>query len=217
MAFPASPSNNQVHKETNGKSFVYDSTLGTWDRILESERPNAYNLQDSYLTSGVKYPAGHVIQQQVRFARSDGSHKYLTSGVWIHHHRNSDLQIWFTPKSTTSRFLMEYSHGITHTSSSGGWGVYAFTKNKARNGWEENEGYDENYGHGASGFGGYAGMYHGSFIRYTTKNTSLTPFLLGMMIRWHNSIWFYWHTGVGATLSITEIEIVDEHTGDDRI
>ena len=46
MAFPASPSNNQVHKETNGKSFVYDSTLGTWDRILESERPNAYNLQD---------------------------------------------------------------------------------------------------------------------------------------------------------------------------
>ncbi len=32
MAFPASPSNNQVHKEGN-KSFVWDSALGVWDQL----------------------------------------------------------------------------------------------------------------------------------------------------------------------------------------
>ena len=37
MAFPASPSDNQVHKETNGRSYVYDSTLGTWDRISAAD------------------------------------------------------------------------------------------------------------------------------------------------------------------------------------
>jgi hypothetical protein len=35
MAFPASPSNNQVHKEGN-RSFVYDSTLGVWDQVKDS-------------------------------------------------------------------------------------------------------------------------------------------------------------------------------------
>ena len=35
MAFPTSPSNNQVHKEGN-RAFVYDSTSGTWDHLRES-------------------------------------------------------------------------------------------------------------------------------------------------------------------------------------
>ena len=37
MAFPTSPSNNQVHKEGN-RAFVYDSTLGTWDQVREIDR-----------------------------------------------------------------------------------------------------------------------------------------------------------------------------------
>ena len=36
MAFPTSPSNNQVHKEGN-RSFVYDSALGTWEIIKEAD------------------------------------------------------------------------------------------------------------------------------------------------------------------------------------
>ena len=35
MAFPTSPSNNQVHKEGN-RAFVYDSALGVWDLIKET-------------------------------------------------------------------------------------------------------------------------------------------------------------------------------------
>ena len=37
MAFPASPSNNQIHKEKNGKSYVYDSTLEVWDRLADAD------------------------------------------------------------------------------------------------------------------------------------------------------------------------------------
>ena len=37
MAFPTSPSNNDVHKEGN-RAFVYDSTLGTWDQVRETDR-----------------------------------------------------------------------------------------------------------------------------------------------------------------------------------
>jgi hypothetical protein len=42
MAFPASPSNNQVHKEGN-RSFVYDSTLGTWDQVKEIDNASVPN------------------------------------------------------------------------------------------------------------------------------------------------------------------------------
>ena len=37
MAFPASPSNNDVHKEGN-RAFVWDSTLGVWDQVREADR-----------------------------------------------------------------------------------------------------------------------------------------------------------------------------------
>ncbi len=37
MAFPTSPSNNDVHKEGN-RSFVHDSTLGVWDQVKETDR-----------------------------------------------------------------------------------------------------------------------------------------------------------------------------------
>jgi hypothetical protein len=44
MAFPASPSNNQVHKEGN-RAFVYDSALGTWDQVRETDRTENKILQ----------------------------------------------------------------------------------------------------------------------------------------------------------------------------
>ena len=38
MAFPTSGlSNNQVHKEGN-RTFVYDSALGVWDQVRETDR-----------------------------------------------------------------------------------------------------------------------------------------------------------------------------------
>ena len=55
MAFPASPSNNDVHKEGT-RSFVWDSTLGVWDQVRETDR------SAGDLNSGSKFPAGHVLQ-----------------------------------------------------------------------------------------------------------------------------------------------------------
>ena len=38
MAFPTSPSNNQVHKESgSNRTYVYDSTLGVWDQVKEAQ------------------------------------------------------------------------------------------------------------------------------------------------------------------------------------
>ena len=37
MPFPTSPSNNDVHKVGN-RAFTYDSTLGTWDQVKETDR-----------------------------------------------------------------------------------------------------------------------------------------------------------------------------------
>ena len=54
MAFPTSPSNNQVHKEGN-RAFVYDSTLGVWDQVRETDStvyPN--QLSTAEIGSGVR-------------------------------------------------------------------------------------------------------------------------------------------------------------------
>ena len=60
MAFPTSGlSNNQVHKEGN-RAWVYDSTLGTWDQVKETDRTENKILSGE-LGSGVTFPAGHVV------------------------------------------------------------------------------------------------------------------------------------------------------------
>ena len=66
MAFPTSGlTNNQVHKEGN-RAFVYDSTLGVWDQVRETDRTENKILQGE-IGAGVSltnatFPAGHVIQ-----------------------------------------------------------------------------------------------------------------------------------------------------------
>ena len=67
MAFPTSPSNNQVHKEGN-RAFVYDSTLDVWDQVRETDRTENNLLSGELsgavtgtLGSGVTFPAGHTV------------------------------------------------------------------------------------------------------------------------------------------------------------
>ena len=67
MAFPTSSlTNNQVHKEGN-RAFVYDSALGVWDQVRETDRTENKILQGEIggtvsISSGATFPAGHVIQ-----------------------------------------------------------------------------------------------------------------------------------------------------------
>ena len=60
MAFPASPSNNDVHKEVN-RAFVYDSALGVWDQVRETNR-SAGDMGAGVSLTNATFPAGHVIQ-----------------------------------------------------------------------------------------------------------------------------------------------------------
>ena len=65
MAFPTSPSNNQVHKEGN-RSFSYDSTAGVWDRIAETDRFQRTGLfaggEVGELGSNFKFPQGALVK-----------------------------------------------------------------------------------------------------------------------------------------------------------
>ena len=61
MAFPTSSlTNNQVHKEGN-RAFVYDSTLGVWDQVRETDRTEN-KIVSGTIGSGVTFPAGHILQ-----------------------------------------------------------------------------------------------------------------------------------------------------------
>ena len=56
MAFPTSPSNNQVHRESgSNRTFVYDSTLGVWDQVKEAQ-------------SDISNIAGHISNEVTGFA-----------------------------------------------------------------------------------------------------------------------------------------------------
>ena len=58
MAFPASPSNNQIHKESGqNRAWVYDSATGTWDQVRETD-----STLSAAAKSGVSFPVGHIIQ-----------------------------------------------------------------------------------------------------------------------------------------------------------
>jgi hypothetical protein len=84
MAFPASPSNNQVHKEGN-RAFVYDSTLGTWDQVRETDRTEnkilSGNIGGGIIGAGVTFPAGCIVQV---LSYTFTGHRSFSSanGVW---------------------------------------------------------------------------------------------------------------------------------------
>ena len=63
MAFPTNPSDNDVHKEGN-RSFVYDSTLGVWDRLatptrlVDQSRMDSPNFSEILLQPTTSAPTG---------------------------------------------------------------------------------------------------------------------------------------------------------------
>ena len=89
MAFPTSPSNNQVHKEGN-RSFVYDSALGVWDKVKEIDKSlqdfhdNIFTLPDSgdkVNTVGLTLGAGTTIGSDVTYASKTISRIDLFSDI----------------------------------------------------------------------------------------------------------------------------------------
>jgi hypothetical protein len=113
MAFPASPSNNEVHKEGN-QSFVYDSTLGTWDQVKEIDRTNVSSHRHIFIKETVKATGGDVTHYTNSAGTDYAIHTFTKSGL-------------FTP---TSSFNVEYliiaggGGGGTQSGAGGGAGGY---------------------------------------------------------------------------------------------
>ena len=132
MAFPTSPSNNQVHKEGN-RSFVYDSTLGVWDRVEETDRFNRTGLLDSdevgVIGSEVTFPSGHVVQDKLLgYSRmpastqphvSTGSDSFVNTGI--------DGSFVTVANSDDSYLVFDMCTGMTHIGAAASWGTTTMT------------------------------------------------------------------------------------------
>ena len=79
MAFPTSPSNNQVHKEGN-RAFVYDSTLGVWDQVRETDRTENKILSGD-IGSGVTFPTGHIVQTKMISFNAAGTARNMNTST----------------------------------------------------------------------------------------------------------------------------------------
>jgi len=111
MAFPTSSlTNNQVHKEGN-RAFVYDSTLGVWDQVRETDRTENKILQGE-IGSGVTFPAGHVIQVKqlnYRSVTSFTANASSNSSTYGDNQSGYDLTYFdttITPHSASSKILV---------------------------------------------------------------------------------------------------------------
>ena len=122
MAFPTSSlTNNQVHKEGN-RSFVYDSSLGVWDQVRETDSTEN-KIQTGTIGSGVTFPAGHV--RQVKQGSFGGLAQTSSAS-------NFPNKIQFdSPILSTSHVLIDYYFVyITRSSTAQGtsaWGQFWLT------------------------------------------------------------------------------------------
>ena len=122
MAFPTSPSNNQVHKEGN-RSFVYDSAAGVWDQV--SERPRTgidSDVKEKYGSAGnhATFSGGAVIQvlyQNSVISDSTGTTAQVTSPATS---GNMVCYIDVVPKALNSTFLIQ-----THAMVNGSFAAHA--------------------------------------------------------------------------------------------
>jgi len=69
MAFPTSPSNNQVHQEGN-RAWVYDSGISVWDQVAPADFHDGQIQSSGEISSNVQFPKGHVLQ--TFYAEDDG-------------------------------------------------------------------------------------------------------------------------------------------------
>ena len=120
MAFPTSPSNNQVHKEGN-RAFVYDSTLGVWDQIQETPSTiygtsmSTGSERNLDLGIGSSYKRGSILQVRHHICSQS---KQTTSTDWTDVARNDAGSAWnpgITPISAESGLLWMFTLNFTTT------------------------------------------------------------------------------------------------------
>ena len=152
--------------------------------------------------------SGVQLQRVTSKVGQSGHLSLNSSSGWIRHPRYSQLEFTFTPKQTASSLILEYSYGIVHGSSGGGYGWYGFRKDGNRNTWVNGGGqstYQESYAHYGSGVSGEAGAYQGVHAMFVSENNSTSTFTFGIDLKWANQQWYYAHDGSYHILSVSEI------------
>ena len=107
MAFPTSPSNNQIHEETgSNRTYVYDSAIGVWDQVKGKT-----DVDGSHITGAIKddvdFPAGHIIK--IYSKTMTGVHNVGTSNAWVTvgaGHANSFTFSLEPPKTSASKYFI---------------------------------------------------------------------------------------------------------------
>ena len=180
MAFPTSPSNNQVHKETNGKSYVWDSTLGVWARLADADEfiRSGQLAEDISKQSDViktkKYEAGTVIQVEVSrndLAQTTG----IGSGQTKWYVPSGGPHVNIVPKADNSLFLYQFrSYCILDGHPSFSLAVSDDNGTK----WRHNAG--NRRGLAANGSGGHGTPYgYGEWFMWDAFNAEYTPAMSG--------------------------------------
>ena len=157
-------------------------------------------------TSGITFPDGMMVQSRFKRHFVDGHHNLNSGTDWVSHGDEANFKFDFTPQSATSTIMLEFFQPVTHTSTSGGWGYFAFTHDGDRNGFAGGlTGYQAADGHFRSGFAGYDGMYQAVSGKLVYQNNSTTTFELGMDVKRSMGAWYYGHAGGYIILQATEI------------
>lgn len=127
MAFPTSGlTNNLVHKEGN-RAFVYDSALGVWDQVRESdENPNS--TQQISLNSNVAgtlgqgvFPTGHITQiGTVAHTHTQVNCTSTSLADW------TGMQCTITPRSATNKIIIMGSLSTLASQSSDSGNIVLF-------------------------------------------------------------------------------------------
>jgi len=124
MAFPTSPSNNQVHKEGN-RTFVYDSALGTWDQVRETDRTENKVLSGELsgaviktLTEKDTFPPGHIIQTKTGVYSTSKEMNFDTN-TW----NSVGLSVTITPKYANSKILVSWCCNVFAHHNDGNFGM----------------------------------------------------------------------------------------------
>ena len=120
MAFPTSPSNNQVHRESgSNRTFVYDSTLGVWDQVKEaqSDMSNIAGHISKEVTGFTGIKETDVWRLHTNWNISSGTVTVMTSNLERDDHGDyGQIGIGMSQKNGVFRFP---STGIWHVAAHG--------------------------------------------------------------------------------------------------
>ena len=215
MAFPTSGlTNNQVHKEGN-RAFVYDSALGVWDQVRETDRTqdkitsgnisgvfSIPNPSDVSLPDSITLPYGIPIQYVSTRTGSVNTSAATTSFNGSAY----GPAVYITPKEATSNILIIASFS---SYTNGNYGHYTIAKRAA----DYNSG---NWNHNAFGAGqglathgggnGWQGM-NIAVIDSVTEN-SVTQKTYRVSARVHsggNSVYVGWGSAQDSFIAAIEL------------